>query len=67
MMAAKLGLPQYDHELVDDLLQLLTGTETDMTIFYRQLAELDISAMPNPQSCDPLCRLCTPFLQPLII
>ena len=48
-MAAKLGLSRFDadndQELVRDLLQLLQAAEVDMTLFYRQLAELD--------PCDP--------------
>ncbi|ATG92103.1 protein adenylyltransferase SelO [Methylomonas koyamae] len=43
--AAKLGLsrfdPDKDEALVGDLLQLLQAAETDMTLFYRQLADLD--------------------------
>ncbi|MCX7098903.1 MAG: YdiU family protein [Methylococcales bacterium] len=44
MMADKLGLlayqPATDDELCSSLLGLLAKVETDMTIFYRQLAEL---------------------------
>ncbi len=39
MMADKLGLKHYHSELTDQLLQLLTRHETDMTIFFRQLAQ----------------------------
>ena len=42
MMAAKLGLDQFsgeaDRKLVDELLNVLQLAETDMTIFFRQLA-----------------------------
>ena len=41
MMAAKLGLIAFDAELCADLLALLPEVETDMTIFYRQLALVD--------------------------
>jgi uncharacterized protein YdiU (UPF0061 family) len=41
MMAAKLGLTVFDEELCSDLLALLSQVETDMTIFYRQLALVD--------------------------
>ncbi len=45
MMAQKLGLEQFDpdtdEELVKELEQVLLLVETDMTIFYRQLATLD--------------------------
>lgn len=43
-MANKLGLsafdPVQDQTLVDNLLQVLQATETDMTIFYRTLADV---------------------------
>jgi serine/tyrosine/threonine adenylyltransferase len=43
MMASKLGLAQYqsatDDDLYADLLQLLQQVETDMTLFFRQLAQ----------------------------
>ncbi|WP_028584347.1 protein adenylyltransferase SelO [Desulfogranum mediterraneum] len=46
MQAKKLGLrhfdPKEDPELIDALLELLQLTETDMTIFYRKLAELKL-------------------------
>lgn len=46
MMAEKLGLAafqaQTDEKLITELLQVLQLTETDMTIFYRQLAEFAI-------------------------
>lgn len=46
-MAAKLGLarfePATDDGLANDLLELLAAEETDMTIFFRNLAELDVS------------------------
>jgi uncharacterized protein YdiU (UPF0061 family) len=44
MMASKLGLralePDTDEALVGSLVAMLQGAETDMTIFYRRLAEL---------------------------
>ncbi len=45
MMADKIGL-QYspaseDTDIVEELLQILASTETDMTIFYRRLATID--------------------------
>ena len=46
MMAAKLGLPNYapehDDELCAELFALLGEAETDMTIFFRQLACVDL-------------------------
>jgi uncharacterized protein YdiU (UPF0061 family) len=41
MMARKLGLTAFDDELTTELLELLPSVETDMTIFYRQLALVD--------------------------
>lgn len=47
MMARKLGLKEFveatDQPLIDRLLLTLTLVETDMTIFYRQLAAVDTS------------------------
>jgi serine/tyrosine/threonine adenylyltransferase len=40
MLAAKLGLSGFDKDLVDDLLALLAMAETDMTIFFRNLADV---------------------------
>lgn len=46
MMANKLGLLQFnqaqDRSLIDSILELLSSTETDMTIFYRSLANITI-------------------------
>ncbi|PIE22989.1 MAG: hypothetical protein CSA62_09660 [Planctomycetota bacterium] len=51
MMASKLGLRSLDTEqnsqLISELLQLLRSAETDMTLFYRALAEL-----PLENDCD---------------
>ena len=41
MMAQKLGLKDYDPALNDSLLNLLNAAETDMTLFYRGLAQID--------------------------
>ncbi len=58
MMSAKLGLvgPQGDDRttadkasdsvLLDELMELLPATETDMTIFFRQLATMPLATMP---------------------
>ena len=44
MMAAKLGLAEFDEsrdpELIHDLLDLLPKVETDMTLFFRNLADV---------------------------
>jgi len=56
-MAAKLGLAEYIHEqdetLVTDLLGLLASVETDMTIFFRQLAEFDPEGEGEPDAALP--------------
>ncbi len=48
MMAAKLGLDAFDdatdQALVEALLAVLTQAETDMTLFYRRLADVDLPA-----------------------
>ncbi len=50
MMAHKLGLqafkPDLDDTLFGGLLEILQLAETDMTIFYRRLASLDLDAKP---------------------
>lgn len=47
MMAAKLGLNTYEREtdepLIAELLEVLQLVETDMTIFYRRLAAIDVA------------------------
>ena len=56
MMADKLGLtrfvPETDESLVNDLLKILQLTETDMTIFFRKLA--DVSSAPSESESDSL-------------
>ena len=53
MMATKLGLdafdPETDAELVSELLEVLQLTETDMTIFFRNLSEVGVQPAPSPQ------------------
>lgn len=48
MLAAKLGLraltSEADLALASELLEVLTLTETDMTLFYRRLAQLDLNS-----------------------
>ena len=64
MMAHKLGLqsfkPDLDDILVAGLLEILQLAETDMTIFYRRLASLELDAKPVDQIDD------TTFIQPLL-
>jgi uncharacterized protein YdiU (UPF0061 family) len=55
MMTAKLGLAEYrkqtDEGLFSDLLKLLPMIETDMTIFFRKLADVDCESV-NPSADD---------------
>lgn len=61
MMAAKLGLDRFDgdgdEELINDLQRVLQMGETDMTVFYRQLGELELA---NGQSPDDWVELLRP-------
>jgi len=56
MMRAKLGLATEqadDAALAEQLLQTFTHTETDMTLFYRGLAEVDFDADSTALGTDP--------------
>ncbi len=48
MMVSKLGLPNFESDsddvLINDLLEILSAVETDMTLFYRGLANVDLTA-----------------------
>ena len=63
MMAGKLGLnsfdPATDKELCTELLVLLELVETDMTIFYRQLAKIDtnVETPLNASVCEDAINL----------
>ncbi len=63
MMAQKLGLrsfqPETDASLIKDLIEILTLAETDMTLFFRNLAQLDIEKGGPAQTGD---RSLTEFL-----
>ena len=56
MMASKLGLarfvPETDEPLVNNLLKILQLTETDMTIFFRKLA--DVPSNPSESNSNAL-------------
>ncbi len=59
MMAQKLGLnafePQTDEALVTELLEILQLLETDMTLFYRLLADVEFESIaPDQASNDTL-------------
>ncbi|MFT5720686.1 MAG: hypothetical protein ACI9W6_000986 [Motiliproteus sp.] len=64
MMLQKLGLtsadPETDDALVTELLEVLQLVETDMTRFYRLLADLKIEASDFDEACD--ATLMTPLL-----
>ena len=58
MMAQKLGLHRYvadtDLALVTELLEILQLVETDMTIFYRRLADISNADKLSAQACATL-------------
>ncbi|NND97983.1 MAG: hypothetical protein HKN47_11705, partial [Pirellulaceae bacterium] len=58
---AKLGLAEFqsdtDEELVKELLSMLQLAETDMTIFYRQLATIDCEQDPSSTGLSPRERM----------
>mgnify|MGYP000120109591 FL=1 len=66
MMAEKLGLQVYDAQtdkaLIDDLVKVLVLAETDMTIFYRLLA--DISTETELSDTGLLIQLSAAYYQP---
>jgi uncharacterized protein YdiU (UPF0061 family) len=47
MWAAKLGLTEFNPELFKQLMQLMTHSEVDYTIFFRELSHIpeDVSAL----------------------
>ena len=47
LFAAKLGLTTADKALVDELFQVLALTETDMTLFFRRLANVPVELDPE--------------------
>lgn len=56
MLASKLGLRNIDEEsdLVDGLFSLLQQVETDMTLFFRRLAQVPMDQQLSPGSVQPL-------------
>ena len=62
MMAKKLGFssfePQTDNELISELTSILQLVETDMTIFYRNLSQLEV----NPDK-NEISSLLSPLLE----
>ena len=67
MMAAKLGLPDYapaqDDDLCAALFALLGEAETDMTIFFRNLAQVDLRARHIEPLRDAHYQPLTPALE----
>jgi uncharacterized protein YdiU (UPF0061 family) len=51
MWSTKLGLEEYDEELVNELIPLLHRCETDMTIFFRKLAMLVEPSISGIEDC----------------
>ena len=66
MMADKLGLTGADlaqsHDLFNALETLLSAVETDMTVFYRQLAKLDINQLGDETQLEAM--LAPSYYQP---
>ena len=62
MWAAKLGLPSYDPELVQELLQLLASSRADTTRAFRRLSEL--AAHPAAAISEQLSALKQSFYLP---
>jgi uncharacterized protein YdiU (UPF0061 family) len=54
LFAAKLGLTAADKPLVDELFQVLALVETDMTLFFRALANVPVKLDPEEVSDDAL-------------
>jgi len=64
MMAAKLGLTDFDEQLCGELLAILPLVETDMTLFYRKLALVN-STLPVAESvADAIHQLADAYYVP---
>ena len=80
-VAAKLGLVRLNHDeltpggatrvpdatLVDDLLELLATVETDMTLFYRHLADVPVTAADSDNDAARLAPLEVAFYEPAAV
>jgi uncharacterized protein YdiU (UPF0061 family) len=68
MMARKLGLtafdPEADDALFSELLNVLSLTETDMTIFFRRLARLTVEETAEAQDDALMAPLMPAYYQP---
>jgi serine/tyrosine/threonine adenylyltransferase len=69
MMAQKLGISRFngstDQALISDLQELLAAVETDYSIFFRQLAQIDVNAFLNKKIDVPILKrpLATAYYQ----
>lgn len=67
MTATKLGLPRYlpehDEGLFKELFALLGAAETDMTLFFRNLARIDLDAVDIEPLLDAYYQPMTPALR----
>ena len=64
MMVAKLGLGTFlaeDRPMLDELMQILPAVETDMTLFFRNLARIPLTVKQSLDRIDPLRQA---FYQP---
>ncbi len=68
MLAAKMGLPALvptdDEGFVRQLFTILQSTETDMTIWYRGLADVAVTEARDPSDDDLLAPLLPAYYQP---
>ena len=69
MIADKLGLKNYDPTAADDelkkeLFEILTLVETDMTIFYRKLANVPAEVDPSKEDSELLATIQDAFYSP---
>ena len=68
MLAAKMGLPALvpadDEGFVRQLFSILQSTETDMTIWYRGLADVAVTAADHPSDDDLLAPLLPAYYRP---
>ena len=68
MMVKKLGLHEYesayDDELISELLAVLSLVETDMTIFYRRLADVSASTSTDISDSELIVPLKDAYYDP---
>ena len=64
MLTQKLGLAQYDATLADELQAILPLVETDMTLFYRALANVDAEAAGNADDARLIAPLMNAYYDP---